>query len=247
MESYRVRTHSAVHDLCSGADCSRSNNLCSDVLESFRYMIFYIRFNSDKVEPVSCPTSYYGTSTGLYQELVDKWTLGITPEGMVQVFSILTGRPISDYQTSDDMKLELHILNATKFVYNENLDMLPKQEMFMGYVMNNKLGKLTLGQNMQVKQFMTGKDPRQCISFVLAVYMQPIIDNQPFDYAKAMELEKKISALPIALTYQAGFFFLKRLRRYGSGQTGYLNQIKLITLSTLRNVKLFLKSLRWKH
>lgn len=193
------------------------------------------------VEVVECPTSWYSLSTAAYQKLILDWKSGVTPQGMIEVFASLTGRSISDYESSEDVKLEMHILNATKFVYEDDLDKLSVPVTFLGKELDNKLGKMTLAQNLHVRNHLDGKDVRTCLSYVIAIYMQPTLDNAPFNLDRAKEIEKLILTLPIAQTYKVGFFFLKRLKRYGNSPTNYWLQMKLTIKNSMTRLRQSIK------
>lgn len=166
---------------------------------------------------VECPTSYHTTTTEQYQNMIKAWTYGFTPEGMIQVFASLTGRRFDEFYNSTDGKLEKHILNATKFVYEEVLEdkeAYPLPEYFMGKLIPEDLGRLTLGQSMEIRNELQGKDGRTRLSFIVAVYMCPKTEGK-FEKEKALELEKEILKMPIATVFPVGFFFLRQLIPYG--------------------------------
>jgi len=172
---------------------------------------------------VKCPVSYFDMSTKLFGDLHSQWSGDLTIDELVKVFSILTGIDVKEYELSTDSKLVAHIVNFTKFVYNEDIEKqstLPTH--FMGVkIQGPNLGSLTLAQNLHARKCFQAKDLRTVIALMCAIYMQPLIDKKPFDFKRAQELRDEINEMPITQTYALGFFLFKRLGLYGKTQTNY--------------------------
>jgi hypothetical protein len=60
------------------------------------------------------------------------------------------------------------------------------------------------------------------ISMAVAIYLQPLVDGDVFDYDKAMALKEKIDEMPAYLIYPVGFFLLKNVIESGGR---YMNNL----------------------
>lgn len=164
----------------------------------------------------SCPT-------GVFQRIITDWEpdIEIKLRSVTKLFSIMLDRPMDFINDSRDADLEEALLHCTQFVYTEPMDFaklpLPKNLSINGkaILIPKDLGRMTIGQNIHVRQAMASKDGNALISLVTAIYLQPIYDNAKFDYYRALELEKHILKLPIVATYPIGFFFLTQLKNSG--------------------------------
>ena len=189
-------------------------------------MEFNIAFSNGEVSTVECPTTFYAMNTGDYQRLYEEWHDDFTADGMVKAFSILTGRQSHEYEQSEDALLELHILNATKFLYTENLSVLKVPKHFMGKdIGETDMMRMSLGKNLNARKILSGKDMRCCIAGIVANYMQTVLSGDKFDEKKVVLLEDKIKLMPITETFALGFFFVQQLSKRGKEQTNYLRQI----------------------
>lgn len=169
---------------------------------------------------VSCPTKLKDLTTEKFQRIALDWSYDGTFQSLVKLFGILTDQRFSTYLESTSI-LMATILRLTQFVFFMDGDLLamekPKEFRYNGRVIPipSKLGRLTLGQNLQIKQALKG-NPRGYIALALAVYLQPIIDGTPFDEERMAVLQKEFEALPITETYHVGFFYSSQRTPSGS-------------------------------
>lgn len=164
----------------------------------------------------TCPTE-------VFQNIISKWEPDkpIKQRSRLDLFNIMVGTELTGEE--DDMNLEAAIWECTRFVYEEEADFtrLPVPEYITigdkAILIPKDLGRLRIGQNIHVRQELQGKEPASVISIVTAIYLQPLLDEGPFDFHRAKQIEKLILQKPITQIYPIGFFFLSQLRNYGKG------------------------------
>lgn len=172
-----------------------------------------------------CPTSKEEITLHQYQQLMSDWD----GKDLVKLLSILIGHDYKGLGDADDYELESSLWNVVHFVFNsefyfDNSDM-PKSIRVgnIDITIPTDLGNLSLEQAIHVRQRMQSvtdadesADLNQCMSFALAVYLQPEYDNGPFDMDRALILEDKLLQMPIVDLHPIGFFLLNRVLRYGN-------------------------------
>lgn len=225
-----------------------------------------------KVRGVPVPDSWAKCSTDIFQKMVLDWEpeKGIKDRDRVKLYAILCGQPYEDLAKHSDPHLDALLWEASRFVYQEAISFeelpLPKFLETHGkhVLIPQKLGALTIGQNIHVRQAINaGKDPNGLISLVVAVYLQPLIDSVvvdgkekpgPFNYERALEIEEGIKRLPIKVTYPIGFFFLKKLKPFGTRlwwslhlttRRKILSVLSLLNLRKANDLLATLKPLFW--
>lgn len=185
-------------------------------------------------QPVSCPICWEETDTLAYQSI-----MALPPEkkkSMVHVFSALTGLSYEGIMGSSQ-EVETVMYQSVSFVYNQpqSFKTAPRAKMFRfsrGAVMvPDKVSKTTVAQNLAMRQKLRDTScVEECISFALAVYLQPILDAGPFDQSRAEELEKEVLAMNIFDTYPIGFFLLRRLMNSGPSGLRYSLRVQAAKL-----------------
>lgn len=165
-------------------------------------------------------------NTDQFQKTVADWD----GEDLVKLFSILSGIEYKALSNTHDFVLEEQLLASTRFVYDTAMDFRdaapPHWIELNGKKIRIpvKIGDLSIGQNIHVRQAMEkSKVYEELISFVVAIYLQPLYDGADFDYHRAMELEQDIKKLPIEKTYPLGVFFLRKLTKPGRSILSRLN------------------------
>ncbi len=204
----------------------------------------------DNGERIKLPDSWKNCSTEIFQKIVTDWQpeLEIALRSRIKLFAVMLNRPSEYLEKSTDEALEEAMLLSTEFVYSEQMDFtglpLPNNVAINGraVLIPKDLGRMTMGQNIHVRQAMAGKDGNALISLVTAIYLQPIYDNSKFDYHRALELEKHILKLPIVVTYPIGFFFLNQLRNSG---WKWLRNLNRMIQRKIENVQLSLSWLKF--
>jgi hypothetical protein len=166
-------------------------------------------------------------------------------DNLVKIFSAITGTKFKDIWADANEELDAAIYQVTAFVVNQKQDFrtkkLPTKIRISGktVVIPKKLEALTIGQNFHVRGAISKeKKLEPCISIAIAVYLQPLIDEAPFDYDRALLLEKEILQMNIYDVFPIGFFLLKRLTNSGNSGVSFLLK------KTLAKTKAMLSSLR---
>ena len=205
-----------------------------------------IHFTVNETEPAQCPSCWAETTTRIYQRLAGGLKKG---DNDVKLFSLLSGTNYAELWVDNREDLDAAIYQAVAFVGNEPQDFkkAPRAQTFrLGdrppIDIPKRIQKLTVGQNFAIRErlaTMAKADPKlpleTLISYAMAVYLQPIIDQANFDPERAAELEEEILEMPIADTYPVGFFLLRRLTRNGgSGMRFWFRQRAMRLRSALR-------------
>lgn len=209
--------------------------------------------NEDK--KLHCITCWEECSTGMFERIVDEWEPDKPKEerSPVLLFSILTGTDYKITLQAQDDELETAIYQCVAFVY--------VQEMFFKdedhpeiieindkrIVIPTKLGSMTVEQNMLMRRALEGKRLEANISLAMAVYLQPLVDGTEFDFDRALLLREKIKAMPIWQTYSIGFFFLSKLRPFGSSGLRDSNQLVQMLMWNVVRLLNWLKSKNSNH
>ena len=168
------------------------------------------------------PTEYIKapipTSTDLYQRIIKDWD----GKDLVRIFSILTGMEYKALSTTHDLALEESLIEATRYIYESPMDW-KEAKVPESITINSREVKIpkriegfSMGQSILVRQKLdTVKTYDECISYAIAVYIQPYLDESDFDAERALELEADIKLMPITQTFALGFFLLRPLMRRG--------------------------------
>jgi hypothetical protein len=173
---------------------------------------------SEGTHTIFVPQSWDEVTVEQFQKLVKDYD----GNDWIKLFAILSNQPYSSIHQSTDNKLETTIYQTIEyFLYNkmefEALP-LPKFVMFNSRQIEipRKLGKLTIGQNIQARQSLSEmKDLKEGISIMTAIYLQPLIDKKPFDHVRAIEIEQDVLKMSIVSIFPIGFFLLKKIQRSG--------------------------------
>lgn len=201
-------------------------------------MSFFVTTNKGRKE-INPSISWATTTTDQFQKMATDWN----GEDLVKLFSILSGMDYKVLSNTHDLILEEQLLTATRYVYEEPMDF--KEATLPHWIEINgkqiripaKLGDLSIGQNIHVRQAIDkAKSFEELISFVVAIYLQPLYDESEFDYHRAIELEHDVLKLPITKTYAIGIFFLRRLTASGRSTMSKVSLLitRLLTISTKR-------------
>jgi hypothetical protein len=182
--------------------------------------------NKGKQE-ILVPQSWHEVTTENFQKLYS-----ITDENPASIFAALCGLPDRFlYDTSSD-KLTQSLFSITSFISDQSFknNSVPEFVLIKAkhgetkIALPNKVGQLSVGQNIHIKQKLDeSKTYEECISWALAVYLQPIYYKHDFDYEQVLLLHDKILQTPITQTFALGFFLLNRVPASGLPITSYLS------------------------
>ena len=204
-------------------------------------MRYVVTLASGKKEEIVFPLTYYETPTGVYERVHAEWSGEMTPESLLKLFSIITGKDYTEYRDSTDLRIEAMMLEAVGFVVNNPVDLqaIPKPKFFKidGRVLELpeyevKYKKFTLGQLLLIRRVGMMKDIRAGISLAVAVYIQPLLDGK-FDDERVDYYKELVKQLPITDTFPIGFFILRRANNLGNGLIDYLRLIWQITRNSM--------------
>lgn len=191
---------------------------------------------SSKSKTISVPVRWEETSVELFQKIAKEWD-----GDRLTLFSLLTGLNAENLQHSTDPLVQEAFVGSTRFVFDQSVNWsglaMPATIDILGktVVIPKNVGRLTLGQNIAIRERMDDvQEGRvadslkvffvdkfmfdEIISFAIATYLQPLIDEKPYDDERAAEIEKEILKMPILKVYAIGFFFLNRLQNFGASR-----------------------------
>ena len=194
--------------------------------------------------------SWEKLSTGQYQRIVTDWD----GKDLVKAFSILSGIEYTAVAASDSQEMEEALILSTRFLFTDEpvfkqFD-LPKVITIRGkdIPIPSRIGRLSIAQNLHVRQKLNPeRSYDELISFVTAIYLQPLVDGGLFDFGKAIgetdqekeiSLETEVKKLPIMQTYPVGFFLLSQLLGSGLDST---QRWESTVVTALRDAGLFLR------
>lgn len=190
-------------------------------------------------QTVELAQSWDETSTELFQRIATEWDC----KDIVKLFSIVSGIEYKAIRESTNGGLEVKLFAATKYIFDQKTNFgdrpIPKSIEWKGREVKipRNIGKLSIGQSIALKQRMYEhaermKDKLQVpmfskdflfdglIAYACSVYLQPLIDQVPFDSDLAADIESEILRQPITFTYPLGFFLLTNVNGSGKSLTG---------------------------
>lgn len=181
-------------------------------------------------ESIELPEIWQELTVHQYQQMATDWD----NKDLIKLFSILSGIEYKALENTHDPKLEDALIISTRFIYDQDFKFstdLPEDikigDKFL--VIPQNLRSLSVGQNIHVRQRMeTSKVYEELISFVTAIYLQPLYDESDFDFHSAMELEQTILKMPAYEIYPIGVFFLNKLKKSGRSSLSGLNLLKTL-------------------
>lgn len=157
------------------------------------------------------------SDTETYQRIMRE---SMNPEVTIaHYFALLTNQDVAFILSQANDELERKMYIVTNFIYNQpRLFMeLPMPKEILGVKIPSDLGSLTIEQNMMIRgKMIEAKCIEECISWAVAIYLQPFVTKSKFDAKQAKWLETQIRMMRIYDTYQVGFFFLSKLNNSGA-------------------------------
>lgn len=154
---------------------------------------------------------------------------------LLKLISIMSGKSLKDIQVLPSSTAKLDSLQSIKFIYDDtfDFDMLPIPEIITigkkDYLIPKDVMKETFGQKVMLMQYISDPDfyidlPKKneddeqsreyskLLHIAAAIYMQPLLDDAPFDADKAEGYFDKFMKMPVTDVYPIGSFFLTRSR-----------------------------------
>lgn len=172
------------------------------------------------------PVCWEDCTTDIFQRL---YTLDLLKVNRLEVFAVMCDMKTVDIENSTDELVNEAVFKFTDFIYyqeqnfrdiavNSEIQLLGKTIKVPG-----KLESLTVGQNMQVRSLMTNTKCLEAnVSLAAAIYLQPLVDNMPFDMERVRIINNELRTKNIYEVFPIGFFFLKKQNLYGLSGLNYL-------------------------
>jgi hypothetical protein len=180
---------------------------------------------------IACPSCYEQLKTGVYQRAISEWEheKPLIERDFFKLFSILTE---TDFNIVPSVENEQTIWNAVQWFVTEAFRFssgLPKVIQIGDKIVDvpPKIGALSIGQNILLRQAIEKcKYAEESISNAMAICLQPLYNDGPFNPAKVDPLERLISEMPIYLTHPIGFFFLQTAGITGRKHTSKWHRLR---------------------
>lgn len=158
----------------------------------------------------------------------------------LQIISILTGHSVKLLKQSTDLET-IHYLKQSLLFLNEDpikknpefpVKCMGKPLPYVNYADKFDLGKVTVGQveDMQAEIAKVDQEDEQGIlqvfPVIIAIYMQPIYNNKPYDYDEAIGMVKDVEEqVDYKTMINMGSFFLRKLAGWSTGQKNSLQKV----------------------
>ena len=179
---------------------------------------FHIEYKGQK-KTYSLPSSWEEVTV---QQFIALEVSGGYQGKYVQLLQDLTGAPLPVIQNTKT-DLQLQIRSALEFIITKppNWNKLARRDKykFKGafFEVPENLELETALQKILVQNKLNStKNVAECIPYVIAVYMQKVI-NGYFDEQKAAVLEEEVLQMPIVEMFSLATFFFRRLLKYKRG------------------------------
>jgi hypothetical protein len=216
-----------------------------------------IKLNGKEHHLASC---YHELKTKHYTKIVSDWDNDkpFEKRDYFKLFSILTDTNFKEFKKEN----EPLIWKCVKWVIEEPFQF--SKEVPKVVELDNKLISipkrvefLSAAQNIVCRQMMEKlpytaclcEDKENCkkcygvgalpvyeagISMAVAIYLQPLVDGEVFDYEKAVDVKEKVDEMPIHVIYPIGFFLLKSVIESGASYTKNSRRTRF-SLATIYN------------
>jgi len=211
-------------------------------------LIYTINEGLQSERTIKCPVAWLEMTLAVFQRLYQERNEGDDP---IRIFSILTGTKYEQLWNEQSEILEAEIYRAVAFIKNapQTFRVKPgKDEVIRisGKKVHypTRLDKLTIGQNFMIRSRLEkaekeGLPLETLVSYAAAVYLQPLVDEAPFNVDRANEIEQELLTRNIYDVFPIGFFWLSKLNNSGAGGLLYWLQKKRQT------ARRKMRSLRW--
>lgn len=165
-----------------------------------------------------------------HQRMISEWdaTKQVADRDYFKLFTILTDSDFTKFHSTAIN--EVTIWNAIRWVIEQPFKFsneMPKALEIGGksILLPTKVADLSIGQNIHLRQAI---DQSQALfdkdgnvleysnySLAVAIYLQPLIDSDKFNYDRALEIEKDILDMPAYKIRPIGFFIVTNVLQYG--------------------------------
>jgi len=157
--------------------------------------------------------------------------------------SLLSGVDKKILRSSTDNQTIYYLANSLLFIKEYPLkerpefpkSVLGKKMPYVMYSDTNDLGECSVGQVEDMQEFIRSVNPKTDLDVIklyptiCAIYLQPIIKHEDYDYKKALNYAKELeAALDFKTTLNMGAFFLMRLSDLTNGLNPDVLKVKQV-------------------
>lgn len=175
---------------------------------------------------VSCPHNFDKLTAKQFQDIFTRWNMELPPDerNYCELFEILTDLEIANKTPETEVAVSelLRWVVETPVPYSTQL---PETVYLEGRTVTlpKKVGALSIGQNIMVRQALDGKKfVEEAIVLAAAIYIQPAFDGeQKFNAKRARELELVLLNYPAKLIYPIGFFIAALALKRGTQRLNF--------------------------
>lgn len=182
---------------------------------------------------IESPTQWEDVTTGMFPKIV-------LAGDFFSRLSVMYGVEKDLLESLADEKVIEELMRMSKFSSEELSTDLPthfkfREQLFM---MPKNLDKFTFGQVVSViNELQRRESYEECISFVVAVFVSTHLNKTgAFDLLDARDIESEINEIPITVTYPIGFFYLSKLRYFGTTSSNVLTRLKVQVMNWMRRL-----------
>ena len=201
----------------------------------------------------NCPVCHEERTIGEYQRVTEHWdqSRDVADRDYFKLFCLLTNTDYKSFHATSEN--EVTIWNAIKWFIEMPFPVrgVPKALKVGDKILliPKKIESLSIGANIHLRQI-ADKSNRlvndkgevleyTCYSMAVAIFLQPIYDERPFDFDRAQELEKLILDMPAYLIRPIGFFLLANASKSGASSAKHWRQF--LNILNIRRWKLWPK------
>lgn len=190
-----------------------------------RVEVMVIGINGHKKEIPDC---FERLTARQWELLVPELAKEVENRDHFAIFNILAETSFKDFHATAEN--EVTIWNAIRWIYEQPISdgEIPKVLQIGKRIVtiSKRIQNLSIGQNIHLKQLIAGATyVEENICAAVAIYLQPLYDNDKFDYDKALELKGEIEKMPAWLIRPIGFFLLTSVSLHGRKQTSNWQRI----------------------
>lgn len=192
---------------------------------------------------INLPSTWQEVTLGQYIDMINYRDELNT----IRLLSIMSGVSYAKLMNIDESKFDYRIMEAMDFLLTP-IDVYELKDVESITINGKEINipdpsKCTIGQKLLMQQMTRVAQVQETLHAELiatscAIYLQPVIDNKPFDDSRLEEIKKIVYTLPLVEIYPVGSFFLNGWLRFLKSSSQPL-QTTQPTKSLGRDVPLF--------
>lgn len=181
----------------------------------------------------SVATSWAELKTRHYIKIIKEWQtdIDIAERDYLQLLNILSDGQFAKIEAGIELQDTLLNLVGWVVLTNPNFSKVPpkvfeyKKKII---TIPEDIADLPIGQNIHLRRDYIDKSKclEENIAIAAAIYLQPLIDEGPFNIKRAQEICKDFEEMPVGRIFPLGFFLLRRVMTLGDRLGKHSNQTR---------------------